>query len=200
VPPKRGVEHAIQMMPGTTPPPARGLRHQSERDAAVLHEYVKNGEMAGILQKSTSPYGSMALVVMKKDGTPRVVIDYRALNEVTVKNKYPLPLMDELFDRVARAKFFSTMDLRNGFHQIAIRVEDREKTAFRTRLGHYEYTVLATTLASHPLCWDRCATAARESVAGTYAVVCTIQDCAASNRSSLHPVCLLQPAPLWSVQ
>jgi hypothetical protein len=150
VPPKRGVEHAIQLKPGTAPPPARGLRHQSERDAAVLHEYVTNGELAGILQKSTSPYGSMALVVMKKDGTPRVVIDYRALNEVTVKNKYPLPLMDELFDRVAGAQFFSTIDLRNGFHQIAIRPEDREKTAFRTRLGHYEYTVLPMGLCNAP--------------------------------------------------
>ena len=150
VPPKRGVEHAIQLKPGTAPPPARGLRHQSERDAAVLHEYVTSGEMAGILQKSTSPYGSMALVVMKKDGTPRVVIDYRALNEVTVKNKYPLPLMDELFDRVAGARVFSTIDLRNGFHQIAIRPEDREKTAFRTRLGHYEYTVLPMGLCNAP--------------------------------------------------
>ena len=150
VPPTRGVEHAIQLKPGTAPPPARGLRHQSERDAAVLHEYVTNGELAGILQKSTSPYGSMALVVMKKDGTPRVVIDYRALNEVTVKNKYPLPLMDELFDRVAGARYFSTIDLRNGFHQIAIRPEDREKTAFRTRLGHYEYTVLPMGLCNAP--------------------------------------------------
>jgi len=150
VPPKRGVEHAIQLKPGTVPPPARGLRHQSERDAAVLHEYITNGELAGILQKSTSPYGSMALIVMKKDGTPRVVIDYRALNEVTVKNKYPLPLMDELFDRVAGAQYFSTIDLRNGFHQIAIRPEDREKTAFRTRLGHYEYTVLPMGLCNAP--------------------------------------------------
>jgi hypothetical protein len=150
VPPQRGVEHAIQLKPGTVPPPARGLRHQSERDAAVLHEYVTSGELAGILQKSTSPYGSMALVVMKKDGTPRVVIDYRALNEVTVKNKYPLPLMDELFDRVAGARYFSTIDLRNGFHQIAIRPEDREKTAFRTRLGHYEYTVLPMGLCNAP--------------------------------------------------
>jgi len=150
VPPKRGVEHAIQLKPGTVPPPARGLRHQSERDAAVLQEYITNGELAGILQKSTSPYGSMALVVLKKDGTPRVVIDYRALNEVTVKNKYPLPLMDELFDRTAGAQYFSTIDLRNGFHQIAIRPEDREKTAFRTRAGLYEYTVLPMGLCNAP--------------------------------------------------
>ncbi|MDR3444320.1 reverse transcriptase family protein, partial [Dyella sp.] len=121
VPRKRGVEHAIQLMPGTVPPPARPLRHQSEKDAAVMREYVDAGLKAGTLRPSTSPYGSMALIVMKKDGSPRVVIDYRALNEVTVKNKYPLPLMDELFDRTQGARCFTSIDLRNGFHQIAIR-------------------------------------------------------------------------------
>ena len=150
VPRKRGVEHAIRMLPGALPPPARPLRHQSERDAAVMKEYVEAGLKSGILQPSTSPYGSMALIVLKKDGTPRVVIDYRALNEVTIKNKYPLPLMDELFDRTHGANFFTSIDLRNGFHQIAIRPEDREKTAFRTRFGHFEYTVLPMGLCNAP--------------------------------------------------
>ena len=150
VPRKRGVEHAIQLQPGTVPPAARPLRHQSEKDAAVMQEYVEAGLTSGILQPSVSPYGSMALIVKKKDGTPRVVIDYRALNEVTVKNKYPLPLMDELFDRTQGACFFSVIDLRNGFHQIAIRPEDREKTAFRTRFGHFEYTVLPMGLCNAP--------------------------------------------------
>ena len=150
VPRKRGVEHAIQLLPGAMPPPARPLRHQSERDAAVMKEYVEAGLKSGTLQPSVSPYGSMALIVKKKDGTPRVVIDYRALNEVTVKNKYPLPLMDELFDRTQGARFFASIDLRNGFHQIAIRPEDREKTAFRTRFGHFEYTVLPMGLCNAP--------------------------------------------------
>ena len=150
VPRKRGVEHAIQLLPGAAPPPARPLRHQSEKDAAVMKEYVEAGLRSGILQPSVSPYGSMALIVKKKDGTPRVVIDYRALNEVTVKNKYPLPLMDELFDRTQGASFFTSIDLRNGFHQIAIRPEDREKTAFRTRFGHFEYTVLPMGLCNAP--------------------------------------------------
>jgi hypothetical protein len=150
VPRKRGVEHAIQLMPGTVPPPSRPLRHQSEKDAEVMREYVEAGLKSGILQPSVSPYGSMALIVKKKDGTPRVVIDYRALNEVTVKNKYPLPLMDELFDRTKGARFFTSIDLRNGFHQIAIRPEDREKTAFRTRFGHFEYTVLPMGLCNAP--------------------------------------------------
>lgn len=150
VPRKRGVEHAIQLLPGAVPPPARPLRHQSEKDAAVMQEYVEAGIKSGILQASVSPHGSMALIVKKKDGSPRVVIDYRALNEVTVKNKYPLPLMDELFDRTQGARFFTSIDLRNGFHQIAIRPEDREKTAFRTRFGHFEYTVLPMGLCNAP--------------------------------------------------
>ena len=150
IPPKRGVEHSIKLMPGTVPPAARPLRHQSARDSAFLQEYVAEGVKAGTIQLSTSPYGSMALIVLKKDGTPRVVIDYRALNEVTVKNKYPLPLMDELFDRTQGAQFFTSIDLRNGFHQIAIPPEDREKTAFRTRFGHYEYTVLPMGLCNAP--------------------------------------------------
>jgi RNase H-like domain found in reverse transcriptase/Reverse transcriptase (RNA-dependent DNA polymerase)/Integrase zinc binding domain/Chromo (CHRromatin Organisation MOdifier) domain len=150
VPRKRGVEHAIQLLPGSAPPPARPLRHQSEKDAAVMKEYVEAGLKSGILQPSVSPFGSMALIVKKKDGSPRVVIDYRALNEVTIKNKYPLPLMDELFDRTQGARFFTSIDLRNGFHQIAIRPEDREKTAFRTRFGHFEYTVLPMGLCNAP--------------------------------------------------
>jgi hypothetical protein len=150
VPPKRGVEHEIQLLPNSRPPPARPLRHQSEKDGAVMKEYVENGLRAGILRPSTSPYGSMALIVKKKDGTPRVVIDYRALNDITVKNKYPLPLMDELFDRTQGARFFTSIDLRNGFLQIAIRPEDREKTAFRTRFGHFEYTVLPMGLCNAP--------------------------------------------------
>ena len=150
VPRKRGVEHSIKLLPGAVPPPARPLRHQSAKDAEVMQAYVEEGLRSGILQPSTSPYGSMALIVKKKDGTPRVVIDYRALNEVTVKNKYPLPLMDELFDRTQGAQFFTSIDLRNGFHQIAIPPEDREKTAFRTRSGSFEYTVLPMGLCNAP--------------------------------------------------
>ena len=150
VPPKRGVEHAIELKPGSRAPVPRPLRHGSSRDAEVMREYIDAGLRSGQLLPSTSPYGSMALVVMKKDGSPRVVIDYRALNEITIKNKYPLPLMDELFDRVVNAKWFTKIDLRSGFHQIAIRPEDREKTAFRTRYGSFEYTVLPMGLCNAP--------------------------------------------------
>ena len=150
IPPKRGVEHAIELKPGTRLPMVRPLRHESQKDAKIIQEYIEAGLKSGMLLPSTSPYGSMALIVPKKDGTPRFVVDYRALNEITIKNKYPLPLMDELFDRVAGAKWFTKIDLRSGFHQIAIRPEDREKTAFRTRYGSFEYTVLPMGLCNAP--------------------------------------------------
>ena len=150
LPPNRGVEHKIELKPGSRPPPARPLRHQSSKDLAVFEEYTRSLIASGQLRVSHSPYGSMALIVRKQDGTPRVVVDYRALNDLTVKNKYPLPLMDEMFDRVHGAKFFTKIDLRTGFHQIRIADEDIEKTAFRTRYGSFEYLVLPMGLCNAP--------------------------------------------------
>ena len=150
LPPKRGVEHAIELKPGARPPPVRPLRHQSSKDLAVFEEYTRELIAAGQLRVSNSPYGAMALIVRKKDGTPRVVVDYRGLNEITVKNKYPLPLMDEMFDRVHGARYFTKIDLRSGFHQIGMAEADIEKTAFRTRYGSFEYLVLPMGLCNAP--------------------------------------------------
>ena len=150
LPPMRGVEHAIELKPGARIPAARPLRHQSAKDSAVFDEYTRALVASGQGRVSTSPYGSMALIVKKKDGTFRVVIDYRGLNEITVKNKYPLLLMDELFDRVHGAKYFTKIDLRTGFHQIRIADADIAKTAFRTRYGSFEYLVLPMGLCNAP--------------------------------------------------
>ena len=150
LPPTRGVQHRIELKPGSTPPQVRPLHHQSSKDLAVFEEYTRSMIEAGQLRVSNSPYGAMALIVRKKDGTARVVVDYRALNEQTIKNKYPLPLMDELFDRVVNAKVFSKLDLRNGFHQIRVHEDDVEKTAFRTRYGSFEYLVLPMGLSNAP--------------------------------------------------
>ena len=150
LPPARGMQHRIELKPGARPPPPRPLRHQSPRDLAVFEEYTRTMIEAGQLRVSTSPFGAMALIVRKKDGTARVVIDYRGLNEITIKNKYPLPLMDEMFDRVHGAKFFTKIDLRSGFHQIRIDDADCEKTAFRTRYGSFEYRVLPMGLCNAP--------------------------------------------------
>ena len=88
------------------------------------------------------------LLVEKKDKSLRMVVDYRALNEVTIKNKYPLPMINDLFDQLQGAKVFSKIDMRSGYHQLKIREQDIPKTAFTTRYGLYEYTVMSFRLTN----------------------------------------------------
>ena len=104
----------------------------------------------GLIRPSSSPWGYPALFVKKKDKSLWMCVDYRPLNAVTIKNKYPLPRIDILFDQLARAKVFSKIDLRSGYHQIKIRPEDIPKTAFSTRYGLYEYLVMSFGLTNAP--------------------------------------------------
>ena len=102
------------------------------------------------IRPSSSPWGGPVLLVEKKDGSLRMVVDYRALNEVTIKNKYPLPTINDMFDQLQGAKVFSKIDLRSGYHRLKIREQDIPKTAFTTRYGLYEYTVMSFGLTN---CW-----------------------------------------------
>jgi len=97
-----------------------------------------------------SPWGAPILFSEKKDGGLRLCTDYRDLNNVTIKNKYPLPRIDDLFDQLRNARVFSKLDLRSGYHQLKVRAEDIEKTAFVSRYGHYEYTVVPYGLTNAP--------------------------------------------------
>jgi len=151
LPPARSVDHHIELKPGSKPACRQAFR-QSQADDEAINKEVERGLAMGIMRPSQSAFSSLAFQVPKKPGDPekRVVVDYRALNDITVKSKYPLPRTDELFDRLQGARYFSKLDLRTGFHQIRLAPEDTHKTAFRTSKGLFEYLVLAMGLCNAP--------------------------------------------------
>ena len=142
-------DHKIELQPGTTPPfgPIYPL---SESELRVLRKYLDEMLADGKIVRSTSPAAAPILFVPKPDGTLRLCIDYRGLNKITIKNRYPLPLMNELRDRLGKAKFFTKLDLKNGFYLLRIAKGDEWKTAFRCRYGLYEYTVMPFGLCNAP--------------------------------------------------
>ena len=134
-------DHKIELEPGTTPPfgPIYPL---SKSELRVLRKYLDEMLASGKIVRSTSPATAPILFVPKPDGTLRLCIDYRGLNTITIKNRYPLPLMNELWDRLGKARYFTKLDLKNGFYLLRITKGDEWKTAFRCRYGLYEYTVM----------------------------------------------------------
>ena len=144
LPPDRDVEFKIELVPGIAP-----ISRRPYRMPPKLKIHLQELLDKGLIQPSSSPWGCLALFV-KKDKSLRVCVDYRPLNAVTIKNKYPLPRIDILFDQLANAKVFSKIDLRSGYHQIKIRPEDIPKTTFSTRYGLYEYLVMSFGLTNAP--------------------------------------------------
>lgn len=149
LPPVRNIDHKIELEPGATPPRPRMYR-MSPKENDELKQQIQKLLEQGFIQPSTSPYGAPVLFVKKKTGELRMCIDYRALNKITIKNRYPLPRIDELLDRLGEARVFSKLDLRSGYHQIRIAPEDVSKTAFRTKYGSYEYLVMPFGLTNAP--------------------------------------------------
>jgi hypothetical protein len=143
----REVEFVIELMPGTAPISKRPYR-MPPNELKELKEQLKVLLDKGFIHPSSSPWGCLALFVKKKDDSLQMCVDYRPLNEVTIKNKYPLPRIDILFDQLSGAWYFSKIDLRLGYHQIKIRQEDIPKTAFSTRYGLYEYTIMSFGLTN----------------------------------------------------
>lgn len=150
LPPDRNLEFVIELIPEPAPISKRPYR-MPPHELAEMKEQLQELLDKGFIRMSSSPWGCPALFVKKKDDTKlRLCVDYRPLNAVTIKNKYPLPRIDILFDQLAGAKVFSKIDLRSGYHQIKIRLSDVPKTAFSTRYGLYEYLVMSFVLTNAP--------------------------------------------------
>lgn len=145
-PPPRQFDHPIPLVPGASPiqvrpyryPPA--IKDEIERQVAEMLQ-------SGIIQPSMSPFSSSVLLVKKKDGSFRFCVDFRHLNAITVKAKYPLPVIEELLDELTHASWFTCLDLTAGYHQIRLQAGEEPKTAFQTHSGQYEFWVMAFGLS-----------------------------------------------------
>ncbi|GJR89352.1 putative reverse transcriptase domain-containing protein [Tanacetum coccineum] len=149
LPPSRQVEFKIDLVPGAAPV-ARAPYRLAPSEMKELSEQLKELLEKGFIRPSSSPWGAPVLFVKKKDGSFRMCIDYRELNKLTVKNRYPLPRIDDLFDQLQGSSVYSKIDLRSGYHQLRVREEDIPITAFRTRYGHYEFQVMPFGLTNAP--------------------------------------------------
>jgi hypothetical protein len=148
-PPQRDVDHEIELEPGAKPP-FLPIYQLSVKELEEVKKQLTMLLESGFIQPSKSPFGAPIIFVPKKNGKLRMCVDYRALNAITVKNRYPLPRIDELMDRLHGATVFTKLDLQSGYWQIRIKEEDIPKTAFRTRYGHYEWKVLPFGLTNAP--------------------------------------------------
>ena len=149
LPPAREVDHKIDLIPGAKPP-HRAPYRMSPEGLDELKQQLRDLTEKGYIQPSVSPFGAPVLFVPKKDGGVRMCVDYRALNKVTVHNRYPLPRIDELLDRLQGSRYFTKIDLRSGYYQIRMHPDSVQKTAFRTRYGHFEFLVLPFGLTNAP--------------------------------------------------
>ncbi|GJR81553.1 putative reverse transcriptase domain-containing protein [Tanacetum coccineum] len=140
LPHTRQVEFHIDLVPGAAPV-ARAPYRLAPSEMKELADQLQELSDKGFIRPSSSPWGAPVLFVKKKDGSLRMCIDYRELNKLTVKNRYPLPRIDDLFDQLQGSSVYSKIDLRSGYHQLRVREEDISKTAFKTRYGHYEFQI-----------------------------------------------------------
>ncbi|GJT99737.1 putative reverse transcriptase domain-containing protein [Tanacetum coccineum] len=149
LPPVREIKFWIELFLGAMPV-AKSPYHLAPSKLEELSGQLKELQDKGFIRLSSSLWGAPILFVKKKDGSFRLCIDYRELNKLTIKNRYPLPRIDDLFDQLQGLKFFSKIDLRSGYHQLRVHEDDIQKTAFKTRYGHFEFTVMPFGLTNAP--------------------------------------------------
>ncbi|GJU72098.1 putative reverse transcriptase domain-containing protein [Tanacetum coccineum] len=149
LPPQRQVEFRIDLIPGATPV-AKSPYRLAPSEMQELSAQLQELQDKGFIRSSHSPWGVPVLFVKKKDGALRMCIDFRELNKLTIKNRYPLPRIDNLFDQLQGARYFSKIDLRSGYHQLRVHEDDIPKTAFQTRYGYFEFTVMPFGLTNAP--------------------------------------------------
>ncbi|GJX06373.1 putative reverse transcriptase domain-containing protein [Tanacetum coccineum] len=149
LPPIREIEFRIELIPGATPVAKSPYRLESS-ELEELSGQLNELQDKGFIRPSSSPWGALVLFVKKKDGSFRMCIDYEELNKLTVKNRYPLPRIIDLFDQLQGSQFFLNIDLRSGYHQLKVHEDDIIKTAFRTHYGHFKFTVMPFGLTNAP--------------------------------------------------
>uniref|UniRef100_A0A8C5QSG8 Gypsy retrotransposon integrase-like protein 1 n=1 Tax=Leptobrachium leishanense TaxID=445787 RepID=A0A8C5QSG8_9ANUR len=154
LPPHRPYDCPVDLLPGAPIPYGR-IYPLSEPELLVLKDYIDDNLEKGFIRPSTSPAGAPIFFVGKKDGGLRPCVDYRAMNAITIKNKYPLPLISELMDRLRSANIFTKLDLRGAYNLIRVKSGDEWKTAFRSRYGHYEYMGMPYGLCNAPATFQR---------------------------------------------
>jgi hypothetical protein len=149
LPPARAYDHAIPLQPDAAPINCRPYRY-SPQHKTEIEKQVKELLEAGLIIHSTSPFASPVLLVKKKDGSWRFCVDYRRLNSITIKNRFPMPIIEEILDELAGAMFFTKLDMKPGYHQVRMCVADEFKTAFKTHQGHYQFKVMPFGLTNAP--------------------------------------------------
>jgi hypothetical protein len=149
LPPSRVYDHAVALQPGAVPVNCRPYKYSPQHKTEIERQ-VKELLQASLIEHSTSPFASPVLLVQNKDGSWYFCVDYRRLNAITIKNKFSMPIIEEILDELAGAKYFTKLDMRTGYHQVRMKERDEFKTAFKTHHGHYQFKVMPFGLTTAP--------------------------------------------------